>query len=360
MSANADFFAHLTQELLENRELSSVEISQAADGLLNETVESAAKANFLKALSRKGETNAELAGFVEAFLKHARDPGIKPEGLPGPMLDVCGTGGDQLDLFNVSTTSMFVLAAGGAVMVKHGGRSVSSQCGSADVLEELGVKIDMPLESLRRCVETLGCGFLFAPHYHPAFKAVAPVRKDLAAKGIKTIFNLLGPLLNPTRPAYQLVGVFLESALSRYATVLAQLGRKSAWALHGKTLDGAGMDEVSTLGPTRVNEVQVGGAGAFSCRDFIIATSELERLSLVPGTLADLRGGTREQNAQIIYAILEGSLRGPKRDIVTLNAAAGFVVCKLAPDLEAGFALANEQIDSGRALAKLKALQAFC
>ena len=359
MPTDATALAEWTRLLSENCNLSADAVSGAADALLSEEVDAASKGAFLKALSRKGESDAELAGFVEAFLKHARSPEIDPAKLSGPLLDVCGTGGDQLDLFNVSTTSMFVLAAGGAVMVKHGGRSVSSQCGSADVLEEMGVAIDPPPEALRRCVESIGCGFLFAPHYHPAFKGIAPVRKALAAEGVKTIFNLLGPLLNPARPEHQLVGVFLETALPRYATVLGQLGRKHAWALHGKTAEGAGMDEFSSLGATVIHEVKAAPGEAPTQRSFTISAGDLENLGLTKATLQDLRGGSREENAQIIVDILSGTLRGPKREIVALNAAAGFVVCQLAWDLEEGFAHANAQIDSGRALAKLEALRGF-
>ncbi len=330
------------------------EVESAVAFLLAEEADAAVKAEFLRALAAKGETDGEIASFVEALLKRATDPGIVPESLPGPLLDVCGTGGDKLDLFNISTTSLFLLAAGGAIVVKHGGRSISSQCGSADVLEQLGVRIDLTPGELRRCLETVGCGFLFAPHYHPTFKVVAPIRKALAAEGVTAIFNLLGPLLNPARPMHQLVGVFSEPALPKYAGVLQRLGRKHAWAVHGRSSSGMGMDEISTMGPTRVHTVREGAIGTHA-----ITPEMLTALGLAPATLADLRGGNREENALLVRGILDGTLRGPKREIVALNAAAGFVVANLAPDLAAGLALAHEQLDSGRAFAKLCALRDF-
>jgi anthranilate phosphoribosyltransferase len=324
-------------------------VESAVAILVNESAEAEPKADFLRALAAKGETDSEIAAFVEALLARAVDPAIDPAKVSGPMIDVCGTGGDRLDLFNVSTTSMFVLAAGGAAVVKHGNRSISSKCGGADVLEALGVRIDLSPEQFRETVARLGFGFLFAPHYHPAFKAIGPVRKTLADQGVTTVFNLLGPLLNPARPAHQLVGIFSFAALPKYASVLQKLGRTHAWAVHGQTGDGAGMDEISTMGTTHVYTVQKAGISSHQLAP--------ESLNLHPAAIEELKGGNREENAKILVGILDGTLRGPKRDMVTLNAGAGFVVANLAADLETGFAMANEQIDSGAALAKLRALQ---
>ena len=234
----------LTGELRAGRDLDAAQIEHAVAALTSPEVADAAKADFLQALRIKGETAREIAGFVQALLARAVDPGLDPDKLPGPMIDICGTGGDKLELFNISTTAMFVLAAGGACVVKHGNRAITSRCGGADVLEELGVKIDLAPEELRRCVEKHGLGFVFAPVYHPAFKAIAPVRKALAAQGVPTIFNLLGPLLNPARPPYQLVGIFSPVLLPKYAKALAMLGRACAWAVHG-----LGMDEPFTHRP---------------------------------------------------------------------------------------------------------------
>ena len=326
-------------------------VEEAAAFLLDAGADEGLKADLLRALSQKGETDAEIGGFAAAFLRRAVDPGLDPAALPGPLLDCCGTGGDKLDLFNVSTASMFVLAAGGVCVVKHGNRSITSKCGGADVLETLGVRIDLPPADFKRCVQETGCGFMFAPYYHPAFKAVAPVRKALAAEGTPTIFNLLGPMLNPARPACQIVGVFSGAALPKYASVLRQLGRVRAWAVHGSAGNGAGMDEMSTLGPTEVCAVEEGAIRSH--------TVHPEALGFPPAPpLASLQGGDREVNARILLEILGGQ-PGPRRDMVLLNAAAGFVVAGIRPDLAAGLALAVEAIDTGRALEKLHALRDF-
>jgi anthranilate phosphoribosyltransferase len=335
----------LTAQLAAGHDLTGEDVEHAVARLVSADVEDAAKADFLRALREKGETATEIAAFARALLARAVDPGIDSAKLPGPMLDVCGTGGDKLDLFNISTTAMFVLAAGGVCVVKHGNRAITSKCGGADVLEELRVRIDLPPAELRRSVETHGLGFLFAPAYHPAFKAIVPVRKALAAEGIPTVFNLLGPLLNPARPPYQLAGIFSPVLLPKYGGALAALGRARAWAVHG-----SGMDELSLAGPSEVREVVSGVV-----REFTVDPREL---GLATCDIADLRGGDRAANASILTSILDGTERGPKRDIVLLNAAAGFVITGLAGDLTAGLELAREQISSGRALARLRALAA--
>ncbi len=326
--------------------LSPSQVEEAVCLLISTEVTDETKATFLQALREKGETAGEIAAFVQALLARAVDPGIDPARLSGPMLDVCGTGGDRMELFNISTTSMFILAAGGVCVVKHGNRAITSQCGGADVLETLGVRIDLGPADLRRCVESLGLGFVFAPNYHPAFKTIAPVRKLLAGRGIPTIFNMLGPLLNPARPSFQMVGIFSPGLLSVYAEALAALGRSRAWAVHGD-----GTDELTTTGPSHVFAVEAG-----SVRQFGIDPSDL---GLARSTVEELRGGDREMNARLLTTILAGTEQGAKRDIVLLNAAAGFVVAGFVATLADGLSLAREQIDSGKALAKLHALQGF-
>ena len=336
----------LIVNLRAGRDLDAAQIDLAVAALISADIDDAGKADFLQALRAKGETAREIAGFTQALLARAIDPGLDPEKLPGPMVDICGTGGDKLELFNISTAAMFLLAAGGACVVKHGNRAITSKCGGADVLEELGVKIDLAPAALRRCLEAHGLAFVFAPLYHPAFKVIAPVRRALAARGVATIFNLLGPLLNPARPPYQLVGIFSPLLLPKYAEALALLGRACAWAVHGR-----GMDELSLTGPSIVHKI-TGGL----IREGIVDPSVL---GLQPCEIGELRGGERAENAAILLAIMEGSERGPKRDIVLLNAAAGFVVTGLAADLPAGLVLARQEIDSGRALRKLEALRNF-
>ena len=174
------------------------------------------------------------------------------------MIDVCGTGGDGHDFFNVSTTIMFILAAGGAVVIKHGNRSVTSRCGSADVLEKLGVPINLPPADLRECVRRLGLGFIFARQYHPAFRVIGEMRQRLTRDRTRTIFNLLGPLLNPARPTRQLIGVFAPRLTTVFSEVLRQLGRERAWVVHGVMEDGSGMDDISTSGPTTIADLAIG------------------------------------------------------------------------------------------------------
>jgi anthranilate phosphoribosyltransferase len=350
--------ATLTSLLRDGRELTCADIPPCASALLSSDVDDGQKAALLSALRRKGETAKEIAGFAQAFLTHAVDPGLDASLAPGPLLDICGTGGDQLHLFNVSTTAMFILAAGGAAVVKHGNRAITSQSGGADVLEALGIRIDLPPAQLRECVYRLGVGFLFAPAYHPAFKAIAPVRKQLAAEGIPTIFNLLGPLLNPARPAYQLIGLFSEELLPKYAEAIALLPRRRVWAVHG-----SGMDELSTLGPTQVRDIQSSASSQSSSvatsRSITSLTVSPTDLGFAPASLDELRGGDRAQNAAILRAILSGEDHGPRRDLVILNAAAGFVIAGLAEDLPTGCAIAQGHLEAGTALAKLESLQVF-
>ncbi|MEQ1860753.1 MAG: anthranilate phosphoribosyltransferase [Chthoniobacteraceae bacterium] len=334
----------LTDQLRRGADLDLAQVESAVAQLIDPGVPDDAKGDFLVALRDKGESAREIAAFARCMIARAVDPKIEPARVRGPMLDVCGTGGDKLELFNVSTAAMFILAAGGACVVKHGNRAITSKCGGADVLEELGVKIDLPPERLRECVEEHGLGFIFAPLYHPAFKAIVPVRRALAERGIATVFNLLGPLLNPARPAYQLVGIFSPVLLPKYADALAELGRARAWAVHG-----SGMDELSLCGPSEVREIADGRVSELRV--------DPRELGLSLCKVDELRGGDRAANARILLSILDGEECGPKRDLVLLNAAAGFVITGLAPDLAAALALAREQIMSGRARAKLRALQ---
>jgi anthranilate phosphoribosyltransferase len=302
--------------------------------------------DFLKALLDKGETATEIAAFAQALLAHAVRPDLETARLPGPTLDVCGTGGDKQGFFNVSTAVMFVAAAAGACVVKHGNRSITSKTGAADVLEELGVKLELTPARLRQCLEQHGIAFLFAPQWHPAFKAVAPARKALAEQGIATIFNLLGPLLNPARPEHQLVGVFSADLLPKYAEVLRILGRHRAWAVHGD-----GTDELTLTGPSKVWAVDAGEINSL--------TVNPEELGLKLCPHDALRGGDRAENARILISILDGTERGAKRDLVVLNSAAALVVAGLAPDLANGLDLSRKAVDTGAALAKLRALQSF-
>ncbi len=341
----------LTDQLISKTNLEAAQISQAASQLVDPAIAATSKADFLRALAKKGETPAEIAAFVEEFLKLAVDPGLDHSKLPGPMLDVVGTGGDQLHLFNVSTTAMFILAAGGVCVTKHGNRGVTSKAGGADVLEALGIKIDLPKERVVAGIEKIGLGFFFAPLYHPAFKAVAEARKLLAAEGQRSIFNMLGLLLNPGRPDYQLIGVFDPKLTRVFGEILVQLGRKGAWVVHGSAGGDQGMDELSTLG---VNHVCQLGSTLNETK------IDPQQLGFAKAKLDDLVGGDAAENAVILESVLAGSIKGAKRDIAVINAAAGFVITGICADLTAGKAHAEEMLNRGAAHAKMRAMQDLC
>jgi anthranilate phosphoribosyltransferase len=333
----------LIEEVRAGGELSDARVGEAAAGLLDGSVADGEKADFLEALHRRGETPAEVTAFARAFLERAEAFAVPPGA--GPLLDVCGTGGDRLGLFNVSTTVMFVAAGAGARLVKHGNRGITSKSGGADVLEALGVPIEAPAERLQAMLADCGAVFLFAPRFHPAFKAVVAARKMLAARGSASVFNMLGPLLNPARPEFQLAGVFSPKLLALYAEVLPGLGRRRAWIVHGRAgVDGV-MDEISTLGPTTIAET--GGP---------VREVDPAGLGVAEASLEQLQGGDAARNAAIVLSILDGA-GGPARDIVLVNAAAAIVVCGLAGDWDEGMERARESIDSGRARGVLEAMR---
>lgn len=342
----------LTSHLQSGNDLDASQIAEATEGLLSEEIADEEKADFLRALAQKEETPTEIATFVSGFLERAVDPGLDKAALDGPTLDVCGTGGDKLDLFNVSTASVFLLAACGVKVVKHGNKGITSKSGSSDVLEALGVPINLTPDRFCECVREVGAGFMFAPLYHPAFKAVAGVRGILAKEGQRTIFNILGPLLNPVRPDYQVIGVFDEKLVPVFAEILEKLGRKRAWAVHGKTEDGRGMDEISTLGETTFADTAQSNK--------VDSTNEPCLIVESPGvSVEDLKGGDAQENAALLRGIFAGEVNGPKRDIVCMNAAAGLVVTGMAADLSEGFAKASAAIDNGGATAVLEKWAAF-
>ena len=341
----------LTEKLTSGADLNYGDVRYAVTLLLSDRADAAGKEAFLTALHAKGETAEEIAAFVEQLIDRAIDPQINASALPGPLLDICGTGGAGLDLFNVSTTIMFILAAGGAVVVKHGNRAVTSSCGSADVLEALGVRLVWPPEDLRACVEQIGLGFVFAREYHPAFAALAEMRTALARKNKRTIFNLLGPLLNPVRPPHQMVGIYTPRMTTVVAEVLRKIGRRRAWVVHGLTETDGGMDNISTTSATTLAELNGDrvSSAVLDCRWLGIPASGVE----------ELRGGDAAENARTLVGILSGEVQGPKRDLALVNAAGGFVVTGLAADMGQGIWFAKKQIDSGAALRKLQALQNF-
>lgn len=341
----------VVEKLRAGIDLNNSDIAFALTLLLSDQVEDEAKAEFLRALHSKGECPEEIVAFVELLMNRAVDPMINAAELPGPLIDVCGTGGDGLNFFNISTTIMFILAAGGAAVIKHGNRSVTSTCGSADVLEELRVPLQLPPEELRECAKRHGLAFVFARQYHPAFRAVAKMRERLARQKTRTIFNLLGPLLNPAQPPRQLIGVFTARLTSVFAEVLRRLGRHRAWIVHGLAEGTNGMDDISICGATTIAELQDGKITS--------AILDTQWLGLRRCAVEELHGGDAKENATILRGILSGEVKDAKREMAVANAAGGFVIAGLAGDMNEGIAKAREAIDSGRALSKLRALQDF-
>ena len=315
--------------------LSSEQASAALDEILDGGAPASLVSALLVALRMKGEAVEEVVGFARALRRRALRVECGED--PRPLIDTCGTGGDSAGTFNISTAAAFVVAGAGARVAKHGNRSISSHCGSADVLEELGAKLDPAPAEVARAVNEIGIGFLFAPAFHPAMRQVQPVRTELK---MRTIFNLLGPLANPAGAPVQVVGVFDERVVDLVAAALAQLGMRRGMVVHG----GDGLDEVTTTGPTTVAEI---AGGKVSRRTWFPEDFGVER-----STGEQLAGGDRHQNAAIVRAVLGGE-KGPPRDIVLVNAAAALIAADLAPDPAAAMRLAGESIDSGQALEKL-------
>jgi len=298
-------------------------------------------AAFLVALRMKGETADELLGFAKAMRSQATavDPGVAGE----PLLDVVGTGGDGQSTFNISTTAAFVVAGAGVRVAKHGNRAISSKCGSADVLEKLGIKLLSDPEMMGRAIREIGIGFLFAPALHPAMRHAMPARQELK---MRTVFNLLGPLTNPAGATRQLVGAPSASAAELMASVLARLGLARAFVVHGSD----GLDEITTTGPTLALEVSHSAIAhrTISPDDFGVKEASAEAL----------KGGDGDENAAITRAILAGET-GPKRDIVLVNAAAALVAAGAAKDFLEGAGVAAKSIDSGAARRRVEELAAF-
>jgi len=318
------------KEIIAGRDLSAGEVEGAMNAILDGEASPAQIAAFVVALRMKGESADEIAGAARALRKHCVT--IRPE-VEGPLLDTCGTGGDGLHTFNISTAASLVAAACGVAVAKHGNRAVSSQAGSADVLEALGVRIDLTAERVRQCIEQVGIGFLFAPSHHAAMRHAAPVRREL---GIRTVFNLIGPLSNPASATHQVVGVYDPARVVQLAQALRSLGVTAAWVVHGA----GGLDEVSPAGPTTVARLAGGEVDVFevSPEDFGLPEVPVEAL----------RGGDARRNAEIIGGVLRGD-HGPPRVAVLLNAAAALCVTGLVSDRKTAVRRAEEAIDSGAA-----------
>jgi anthranilate phosphoribosyltransferase len=339
----------LTQQLADARQLTDEEIRQAVERLADEKVSADVKADFLAALAKKGETPGEIAAFARALRDKSISPPLDAETRSREILDVVGTGGDRLGTINISTTAAIICSAAGVTVAKHGNRAVTSQAGSADVLEALGIKIDLSPEEAACSLRERNFAFFFAPNYHPAFKNISPARKICAERGQRTIFNLLGPLLNPARPSAMLMGVPRPELCEPLAHVLQSLGVRRAMVVCGKVSGGGFLDELSTLGENAIAEF-------YQERGFTFSTTMPDQFPLQPATLADLLGGDKTANAKNVREILSGQERGPKRNAVLLNAAAALFVAGKTKSLAEGWDLAVQTIDGGKARSKLEEL----
>ncbi|MGA9226945.1 MAG: anthranilate phosphoribosyltransferase [Mesobacillus sp.] len=327
------------EKLLEKKSLEEKEMEAAVEDFFTKDISDSEIAAFLTGLKAKGETADEISGLVNVIRKHS----INFTKKYSDVIDNCGTGGDGSKSFNISTTSAFVIAGAGITVAKHGNRSVSSKTGSADVLEELGIRLDLEAELTEEILEANGIAFLFAPHVHPKLRQIMKVRRELK---IPTIFNLIGPLTNPVDLDYQMLGIYRRDLLDQFAQVLDNLGRKRAVVING-----AGhMDEASLAGE---NEL------------VILADGEIKSLKLHPEELdmpvydnTHILGGDARDNAEILTSILKGR-KGPQRDTVLLNAGIGIFTAGKADSILDGIAIAAESIDSGRALSKLENLKAL-
>ncbi len=337
--------------LVDRRDLSRLEAAAAMEAIMSGAATNAQIAAFLTALRMKGETVEELIGFAQVMRQkavkvRARDAEdlVGQTGTDREMLiDTCGTGGDASGTFNVSTATAFVVAGAGLRVAKHGNRSVSSLCGSADVVETLGISIELSPAKVARCVDEVGIGFLYAPLLHTAMKHVMAARREM---GVRTVFNMLGPLTNPAGANAQVIGVYAATLTEPLARVLAELGTIRAFVVHGAD----GLDEISNTGESHIAEVHEGVVRSSRVRP--------EDFGMPRAAIADLQGGDRQENADIIRRILGGEM-GPRRDIVLMNAAAALVAGGKARDLKEGVALGAQSIDSRAAARKLEALVAF-
>jgi len=324
--------------LVSGRSLSMDEAARVMEEIMNGEVTPAQFGAFVTALRIKGETVDEIAGLAKTMRARAI-----PVNVEGQVVDTCGTGGDGMHTFNISTVTAFLAAGAGLKVAKHGNRAMSSRCGSADVLEALGVKIELSAEQVQRCLQEVGIGFMFAPSFHPAMKYAAAPRREI---GIRTVFNILGPLTNPAGASAQVVGVADETLVEKLALVLQSLGCHHALVVHSED----GLDEITITDKTLVCELKDD-----SINTYYISP---EDCGLSRAGLDSLKGGTADENATLLRSILAGT-PGPQRDVVLLNAAAVLLAGDMVETLEQGVALAREVIDNGRAMTKLEQLIDF-
>src|SRR3989344_1010172 len=328
------------QKLIDRQDLTAIEAETVMDEIMSGKATDAQIAGFLVALRIKGETIDEITACAKVMRKKASR--IRPSN-QDMLVDVVGTGGDRSGTFNISTAAAFVVAGAGVPVAKHGNKGVSSKSGSAAVLSALGVKIDLSPAQVEKCISTIGIGYMFAPGFHGAMKYAIGPRKEL---GIRTIFNILGPLTNPAEAPYELMGVFAPSLVEPLATVLGNLGCKHAVVVHG-----SGLDEISISGSTTMAEFKSGKVAVSSFKPSDVG------MKTYP--LTEIKGGSPEDNKEILLNILGGKEKGAKRQVVVLNAAAALYAAGKTDSIQKGIPLAEKSIDSGKALAKLEALREF-
>ncbi|HEV2331465.1 MAG TPA: anthranilate phosphoribosyltransferase [Verrucomicrobiae bacterium] len=334
------------EQLNAGRSLDDNDVREAVEQLSDENVSTEIKADFLAALGNKGETPGEIAAFARALRDKAVEPPLDVEVRSREILDVVGTGGDRLGTFNISTAAALICAATGVTVAKHGNRAVTSKAGSADVLRALSINIHLTPEQAVRSMRERNFAFFFAPDYHPAFKNIAAARRLCAERGVRTIFNLLGPLLNPARPSAMLMGVPRPELCEPMARVLQALGVRRAMVVCGKVSGIGFLDELSTLGENTIAEF-------YQERGFTLSNLAPGQFPFQSALLANLLGGDNIANAKIVRDIFSGADRGAKRDAVLFNAAAALFVAGKTRSLMDGWDLAIETVDSGLAQAKL-------
>lgn len=339
----------LTDELLAGRDLSPAAAAAAAGHLASGGVDDEAKASFLRALAAKGESPVEVAAFAGYFRGCARDSGVGE--WAARAIDVCGTGGDHSGSFNVSTAVAFVVAAAGVPVFKHGNRSITSKCGSAQLLEAVGVPLQGDDSLWQQCLAEHNFAFFFAPAYHPAFKAIMPVRQTLAAEGVRTIFNLLGPLINPGRPQHQLMGVFSVQWAEPVAAALGALGLRRGFVVHSQLATGGSLDELSCCGSNTAI-----GFGEFEGRSEALQPGDV---GLSGCAVDDLAGGDVECNVALLNELLSGKGRVGLRETVALNAGVALWIAGLVSGAREGVARALELLESGRVAEWLDGLRQF-
>ena len=330
------------KKIVDSQHLSDTEMVAVTDEIMTGKATDSQIAAFVTALRMKGETAEELTAAATVMREKVAPIDVSIE-KTSTLLDTCGTGGDMMGTFNISTVSAFVIAGAGVCVVKHGNRSVSSNCGSADLIQALGINIDVSIRKVAECIEEVGFGFLYAPTFHGAMKYAATPRKEI---GIRTIFNMIGPLTNPAMANTQLLGVYDHALTETFSIVLKNLGCKHALVVHGSD----GLDEITITGDTTITELTGDEIKTY--------TIHPEDFGMTTGDVSDLKGGDIKENVRIARELLDG-MKGAKRDVVLLNSAAGLVAAGQASDMMQGIKISAESIDSGKAMKILQKLVTF-